>query len=113
MLEPPQAASLQSLLTSAALACFLTQEPDHGQGAKIQLLDLPGIIEGAKDGKGRGKQVRPKAMHNAKQCCQTFPWTCCKMSQVDRPHYRYILFFVFQAPMRRPRVVDFLLIFAD
>lgn len=29
----------------------------HFQGAKIQLLDLPGIIEGAKDGKGRGKQV--------------------------------------------------------
>ncbi|EGG13266.1 GTP-binding-like protein [Cavenderia fasciculata] len=26
-------------------------------GAKIQLLDLPGIIEGAKDGKGRGRQV--------------------------------------------------------
>ncbi|CAG9310066.1 unnamed protein product [Blepharisma stoltei] len=26
-------------------------------GARIQLLDLPGIIEGAKDGKGRGKQV--------------------------------------------------------
>jgi len=26
-------------------------------GSKIQLLDLPGIIEGAKDGKGRGKQV--------------------------------------------------------
>lgn len=30
-------------------------------GAKIQLLDLPGIIEGAKDGKGRGRQVRPPA----------------------------------------------------
>lgn len=26
------------------------------KGAKIQLLDLSGIIEGAKDGKGRGKQ---------------------------------------------------------
>eukprot|EP00494_Astrolonche_serrata_P000252 UN00254 len=27
------------------------------KGCKVQLLDLPGIIEGAKDGKGRGKQV--------------------------------------------------------
>ncbi|KAB5548081.1 hypothetical protein DKX38_011487 [Salix brachista] len=27
------------------------------RGAKIQLLDLPGIIEGAKDGKGRGRQL--------------------------------------------------------
>merc|ERR1719326_21866 len=27
------------------------------KGAKVQMLDLPGIIEGAKDGKGRGKQV--------------------------------------------------------
>eukprot|EP00164_Ancoracysta_twista_P014659 GFYU01023975.1.p1 GENE.GFYU01023975.1~~GFYU01023975.1.p1 ORF type:complete len:367 (-),score=125.47 GFYU01023975.1:484-1584(-) len=27
------------------------------KGAKIQLLDMPGIIEGAKDGKGRGRQV--------------------------------------------------------
>lgn len=29
----------------------------HFRGAKIQVLDLPGIIEGAKDGKGRGRQV--------------------------------------------------------
>ncbi|CAK0842372.1 unnamed protein product [Prorocentrum cordatum] len=29
----------------------------YHKGAKVQLLDLPGIIEGAKDGKGRGKQV--------------------------------------------------------
>jgi small GTP-binding protein len=29
----------------------------HYRGAKIQLLDMPGIIEGAKDGKGRGRQV--------------------------------------------------------
>jgi len=29
----------------------------HYNGSRIQLLDLPGIIEGAKDGKGRGRQV--------------------------------------------------------
>jgi small GTP-binding protein len=29
----------------------------HYTGAKIQILDLPGILEGAKDGRGRGKQV--------------------------------------------------------
>jgi small GTP-binding protein len=29
----------------------------HHNGAKIQIIDLPGIIQGAKDGKGRGKQV--------------------------------------------------------
>lgn len=29
----------------------------HYEGAEIQLLDLPGIIEGASQGKGRGKQV--------------------------------------------------------
>lgn len=34
------------------------------KGAKIQVLDLPGIIEGAKDGKGRGRQV----ISTAKTC---------------------------------------------
>lgn len=29
----------------------------HYNEAKIQLLDLPGIIEGASEGKGRGRQV--------------------------------------------------------
>ena len=39
-------------------------------GAKIQLLDLPGIIEGAKDGKGRGKQV----IAVARTCHLIFIW---------------------------------------
>lgn len=29
----------------------------HYRGAKLQLVDLPGIIEGAADGKGRGRQI--------------------------------------------------------
>eukprot|EP00767_Chilomastix_cuspidata_P001309 gnl/Chilomastix_cuspidata/1435.p3 GENE.gnl/Chilomastix_cuspidata/1435~~gnl/Chilomastix_cuspidata/1435.p3 ORF type:complete len:380 (-),score=217.65 gnl/Chilomastix_cuspidata/1435:1707-2822(-) len=40
---------------------FTTLKPIPGmythQGARIQVIDLPGIIEGAKDGKGRGRQV--------------------------------------------------------
>lgn len=40
---------------------FTTLEPIPGilniNGAKIQILDLPGIIEGASEGAGRGKQV--------------------------------------------------------
>lgn len=37
----------------------LTAVPGNLQyrGAKIQVVDLPGIIEGARDGKGRGRQV--------------------------------------------------------
>jgi small GTP-binding protein len=34
----------------------------HYRGAKLQILDLPGIIEGAKDGKGRGRQVLASAL---------------------------------------------------
>ena len=33
----------------------------HYNDSKIQLLDLPGIIEGAAQGKGRGRQVRGRA----------------------------------------------------
>ena len=38
------------------------------RGAKMQFLDLPGIIEGAKDGKGRGRQVRLLKMRIAGGC---------------------------------------------
>lgn len=42
-------------------ADLVTEESVPGtmdvHGAPIQILDLPGIIEGAKDGKGRGRQV--------------------------------------------------------
>lgn len=34
----------------------------HYNDAKIQLLDLPGIIEGAAEGKGRGRQARVGGM---------------------------------------------------
>ncbi|KAL9053553.1 MAG: hypothetical protein Q9162_004720 [Coniocarpon cinnabarinum] len=47
--------------SEAAAYEFTTLTTVPGQilynGAKIQMLDLPGIIQGAKDGKGRGRQV--------------------------------------------------------
>jgi small GTP-binding protein len=57
--------TLMSKLTGqhseAAAYEFTTLTTVPGQvvynGAKIQMLDLPGIIQGAKDGKGRGRQV--------------------------------------------------------
>jgi len=53
--------SLTDVVSEAASYEFTTLTCIPGikfwRGAKIQLLDLPGIIEGAKDGKGRGKQV--------------------------------------------------------
>lgn len=43
------------------------------RGAKIQLLDLPGIIEGAKDGKGRGRQVSARAnLHMSISCAALY-----------------------------------------
>ena len=54
-------AYLPWLTLAAAAYEFTTLTTVPGQvmynGAKIQMLDLPGIIEGAKDGKGRGRQV--------------------------------------------------------
>lgn len=57
--------TLLSTLTSTASECasyeFTTLTCIPGvieyKGANIQLLDLPGIIEGASQGKGRGRQV--------------------------------------------------------
>ena len=53
---------IDSLVHTSHVALF--------KGAKIQLLDLPGIIEGAKDGKGRGKQV----IAVARTCHLIFIW---------------------------------------
>ena len=36
----------------------------HYNDTKIQLLDLPGIIEGASEGKGRGRQVDFDSTHD-------------------------------------------------
>lgn len=48
-----------SLTVAAYEFTTLTTVPGQVQynGAAIQMLDLPGIIQGAKDGKGRGRQV--------------------------------------------------------
>lgn len=52
-----------NLLLSLAFLEILRFFPFHFKnnpqynGAKIQLLDLPGIVEGAHEGKGRGRQV--------------------------------------------------------
>ena len=37
---------------------FSPSQVIHHKDCRIQLLDLPGIIEGASEGKGRGRQVR-------------------------------------------------------
>ena len=48
-----------TVLAAAYEFTTLTTVPGQVQynGAAIQMLDLPGIIQGAKDGKGRGRQV--------------------------------------------------------
>ncbi|KXS14478.1 P-loop containing nucleoside triphosphate hydrolase protein [Gonapodya prolifera JEL478] len=47
--------SVQAAYEFTTLTCIPGVIPYHG--ARIQLLDLPGIIEGAAQGKGRGRQV--------------------------------------------------------
>lgn len=50
------------------------------QGARIQLLDLPGIVEGASQGRGRGRQVV------ASQLFWSSPWLFvidCHLSRQD------------------------------
>ncbi|KAK5964271.1 Developmentally-regulated GTP-binding protein 1, partial [Trichostrongylus colubriformis] len=51
------------------------------KGAKIQLLDLPGIIEGAKDGKGRGKQVIAEKSNEAPQ--EEDEWSCSRSKAIE------------------------------
>ena len=55
----PSSITNQSNLAAAYEFTTLTTVPGQVQynGAAIQMLDLPGIIQGAKDGKGRGRQV--------------------------------------------------------
>jgi ribosome-interacting GTPase 1 len=43
-------------------------------GAEIQILDLPGIIEGASEGKGRGRQVISAAKVDHTLDCHLFTW---------------------------------------
>jgi ribosome-interacting GTPase 1 len=47
----------QSFLTKIIYSIYLFVFMLQYAGANIQLLDLPGIIEGAAQGKGRGRQV--------------------------------------------------------
>ena len=51
----------------------------HYRDAKIQLLDLPGIIEGASEGKGRGRQVIAVA-----KSADLILMVCCRYSFAHR-----------------------------
>ena len=52
---PPS--SLYVLGTSLCQRCQAIPGVLEYEGARIQLLDLPGIVEGASQGRGRGRQV--------------------------------------------------------
>ena len=51
-------------------------------GAEIQVLDLPGIIEGASEGKGRGRQV----ISAAKVEHHSLIWDFIECGLDERPH---------------------------
>jgi len=59
------------------------------EGAKIQLLDLPGIVEGASQGRGRGRQVvagqSKKALPTIKSLL-----TICNSCQDSRPYLDHV-----------------------
>lgn len=67
-LRPPRCARQVASYEFTTLTCI----PGiiRYRGAKIQLLDLPGIIEGAKDGKGRGRQVGAGRAADTVQLCR-------------------------------------------
>ena len=50
-------ANYLEVLTVFVIVCINILRVIRCKGAKIQLLDLPGIIKGAKDGKRHGRQV--------------------------------------------------------
>lgn len=59
------------------------------EGARIQLLDLPGIVQDAAKGRGRGRQVVSVAKTAdliliTSTCCGYLPLTCSRRDKVGR-----------------------------
>ncbi|KAM0120842.1 Ribosome-interacting GTPase 2 [Aspergillus fumigatus] len=65
-------------------------------GAEIQILDLPGIIEGAAEGKGRGRQV----ISAAKVCTKLLPETTLQECSSDHVQTSDLILMVLDATKR-------------